>query len=262
MKRFLIVATALVVALAAAGCSGSTVFGKKIKGSGVLQTRSVGVEAFHTLAATRGVHVIIAGSGDSLMIRADDNVLDYVVTQVKDGVLRIGIDEAINALHHAQVEVTVPVNGGIRRLKASSAASIVSDELLVADGKMELGASSAGSVRVAVRARECVIRASSSGSVCTKLQADRCEVTASSSGRVRMKGNCTDCSMRAGSAGSIDAGEFTAQECQARASSAGSITVRCERTLDARASSAGSITYAGDAAAQATTSSGGSVTRM
>lgn len=261
MKRFLIVATAVAVALAAAGCSGSTVFGKKIKGSGVLQTRSIGVEAFHTLKASRGVHVVIAGSGDSLVIRADDNVLDYVVTQVKNGVLRIGIDEAINALHHAQVEVTVPGNGGIRCLKASGAASIVSDELLEADGNMELTASSAGSVRAAVRARECRIQATSSGSVCTKLQAQTCEVKASSSGRVRMKGSCTDCSMHASSAGRIDAGEFTVQDCEARASSAGSISVHCERSLRARASSAGSISYAGEAAADFTNSSGGSVTK-
>ncbi len=262
MKRFLIAATALAVALAAAGCSGSTVFGKKIKGSGVLQTRSADVEAFHAVEASRGVNVTLTDAGDSLVIRADDNVLDYVVTQVRGGVLRIGIDERINSLHNVQVEVTVPATSTIRRLKASSAASIVTDQPLAEVEEMELSASSAGSVRAAVRTRECRIHASSSGSVCTKLEAETCRVEASSAARVRMKGSCEQSSMRVSSAGSIDAGEFTVQDCSARASSAGSISVRCERTLDARASSGGRVSYAGEAAAEASTSSGGSVTRL
>ena len=125
MKRFLIAATALAVALAAAGCSGSTVFGKKINGSGVLRTRSVGVEPFNAVEASRGVRVVIAGQGDSLTVRADENVMEYVETHVRGGVLRIGIDKRINSLHNVEVEVTVPDNGDIRLLKASSAASIV-----------------------------------------------------------------------------------------------------------------------------------------
>ena len=262
MKRFLIAATALAVALAAAGCSGSTVFGKKINGSGVLRTRAVGVEPFNAVEASRGVRVVIAGQGDSLTVRADENVMEYVETHVRGGVLRIGIDKRINSLHNVQVEVTVPDNGDIRLLKASSAASIVCDQPLAQQDRVQLSATSAATVRAAVRARECRIGATSSATVCTRLEAETCEVRVSSAARVRMKGSCEQCSLRASSAGRIDAAEFTARTCSANASSAASVTVRCEESLDAHASSAGTISYAGDAVAEVSASSGGSVNKL
>lgn len=258
----MIIFAALVVALASAGCSGSSVFGKRIKGSGVLQTRSAGVEAFHTVEASRSVRVVIAGPDDSLTIRADDNVLDYVVTEVRGGVLRLSIDERINSLHNVQVEVTVPDNGGIRMLKASSAASIVGGQPLSQVDKLQISASSAANVRVAARAGECRIKASSSATVETMLEAESCEVQASSAARVRLNGSCERCTLRASSAARIDGGDFTAQTCAARASSAGTISVRCEKSLRARTSSAGSICYAGEPKADLSSGSGGSITKM
>lgn len=86
---------------------------------------------------------MIAGQGDSLTVRADENVMEYVETHVRGGVLRIGIDKRINSLHNVEVEVTVPDNGDIRLLKASSAASIVCDEPLARQDRVQLTASSA-----------------------------------------------------------------------------------------------------------------------
>lgn len=137
--------------------------------------------------------------------------MEYVETHVRGGVLRIGIDKRINSLHNVQVEVTVPDNGDIRLLKATSAASIVCDQPLAQQDRVQLSATSAATVRAAVRARECRIGATSSATVCTRLEAETCEVRVSSAARVRMKGSCEQCSLRASSAGRIDAAEFTAR---------------------------------------------------
>lgn len=106
----------------------SVLFGKGLKGSGNIVTRTIEAPAFDRIDAARAVKVVITDkTSGKITIAADDNVMDYVVVEAKGGRLTATIDKSINNLSNADVTVTVPANGSIRALDASSAAKISGD---------------------------------------------------------------------------------------------------------------------------------------
>ena len=133
----------------------SVLFGKGLKGSGNIVTRTIEAPAFDRIDAARAVKVVITDkTSGKITIAADDNVMDYVVVEANGGRLTATIDKSINNLSNADVTVTVPANGSIRALDASSAAKISGDVVLNAD-KFAMDASSAAKIDVSVKAQSC-----------------------------------------------------------------------------------------------------------
>lgn len=220
----------------------SVFFGKGLKGSGNIVTRTIEAPAFDRIDAARAVKVVITDkTSGKITIAADDNVMDYVVVEANGGRLTATIDKSINNLSNADVTVTVPANGSIRALDASSAAKISSDVVLNAD-KFAMDASSAAKIDVSVKAQSCA-------------------VAASSASKITLKGSAARCTADLSSASKLSAGEFVVAECSVNTSSAAKAVVNCTERLHADASSGSSIRYSGDCRTSINKSSGGSVGR-
>ena len=220
----------------------SVFFGKGLKGSGNIVTRTIEAPAFDRIDAARAVKVVITDkTSGKITIAADDNVMDYVVVEANGGRLTATIDKSINNLSNADVTVTVPANGSIRALDASSAAKISGDVVLNAD-KFAMDASSAAKIDVSV-------------------EAVSCSVEASSASKITLKGSAAKCTADLSSASKLSAGDFVAAECSVNTSSAAKAVVNCTERLHADASSGSSIRYSGDCRTSINKSSGGSVGR-
>ena len=220
----------------------SVFFGKGLKGSGNIVTRTIEAPAFDRIDAARAVKVVITDkTSGKITIAADDNVMDYVVVEANGGRLTATIDKSINNLSNADVTVTVPANGSIRALDASSAAKISSDVVLNAD-KFAMDASSAAKINASV-------------------EAVSCSVEASSASKITLKGSAAKCTADLSSASKLSAGDFVAAECSVNTSSAAKAVVNCTERLHADASSGSSIRYSGDCRTSINKSSGGSVGR-
>ena len=220
----------------------SVFFGKGLKGSGNIVTRTIEAPAFDRIDAARAVKVVITDkTSGKIIIAADDNVMDYVVVEANGGRLTATIDKSINNLSNADVTVTVPANGSIRALDASSAAKISGDVVLNAD-KFAMDASSAAKIDVSVKAQSCA-------------------VAASSASKITLKGSAAKCTADLSSASKLSAGDFVAAECSVNTSSAAKAVVNCTERLHADASSGSSIRYSGDCRTSINKSSGGSVGR-
>ena len=220
----------------------SVFFGKGLKGSGNIVTRTIEAPAFDRIDAARAVKVVITDkTSGKITIAADDNVMDYVVVEANGGRLTATIDKSINNLSNADVTVTVPANGSIRALDASSAAKISSDVVLNAD-KFAMDASSAAKIDASV-------------------EAVSCSVEASSASKITLKGSAAKCTADLSSASKLSAGDFVAAECSVNTSSAAKAVVNCTERLHADASSGSSIRYSGDCRTSINKSSGGSVGR-
>ena len=220
----------------------SVFFGKGLKGSGNIVTRTIETPAFDRIDAARAVKVVITDkTSGKITIAADDNVMDYVVVEANGGRLTATIDKSINNLSNADVTVTVPANGSIRALDASSAAKISGDVVLNAD-KFAMDASSASKINASV-------------------EAVSCSVEASSASKITLKGSAAKCTADLSSAAKLSAGDFVAAECSVNTSSAAKAVVNCTERLHADASSGSSIRYSGDCQTSINKSSGGSVGR-
>ena len=245
MKRILLIAVLLGTMITATTyfvciAAPSVLFGKGIKGSGNIVTRTIDAPDFDRVDAARAVKVVITGKAtDKITIQADDNIMEYVVVEAKGGRLTATIDKSVNNVSNADVTVTVPANGRIRALDASSAARI----------------------DAAVKSTTCAVAASSASDIDAAIETGTCTVEASSASKITLKGSAAECSIDMSSASKLSAAEFTVTDCSVDTSSAAKATVNCTGTLRAAASSGSSIRYTGDCKTSISKSSGGSVSR-
>ncbi|WP_295959542.1 DUF2807 domain-containing protein [uncultured Alistipes sp.] len=266
MKRILLIAVllgAMITATTYFVCiaAPSVLFGKSLKGSGNIITRTIDAPAFDQVDAARAVKVVITDKAtDKITIEADDNIMDYVEVKAKGGRLTASIDKSINNVSNVNVTVTIPANGRIRSLDASSAAKITGDVLLTAD-KFSIDASSAAKIEAAVKAAECRVSASSASKIEAEINATSCTVDASSASKITLKGSAATCSIDMSSASKLSAGDFAVADCTVSTSSAAKATVNCTGKLRADASSGSSVRYTGDCQTSISKSSGGSVGR-
>lgn len=257
----------------------------RITGSGNIITRRVNIADFSRIETSRAVHLVVEKrSGREAIIEADDNIMPYVIVEVDGGCLNVGIDDDIKSLNNVTVKVTVPSDGNISAISASSASRVtveteIKSPKLMLDassaaninitksdvGTCSIDASSAANVEGAIKADNCVIDMSSASDVNVALLAVKCDVTASSASSATLSGEAGDIEITVSSAAKIDAMDLNARNADVSASSGGSIKITCMKSIDASASSGGSVKYAakGDLDPELRhTSSGGSVKKL
>ena len=257
----------------------------RITGSGNIITRSVNIADFSRIETSRAVHLVVEKrSGRKAIIEADDNIMPYVIVEVDGGCLNVGIDEDIKSLNNVTVKVTVPSDGNISAISASSASRVtveteIKSPKLMLDassaaninitksdvGTCSIDASSAANVEGAIKADNCVIDMSSASDVNVALLAVKCDVTATSAASATLSGEAGDIEITVSSAAKVDAMDLNARNADVSASSGGSIKITCMKSIDASASSGGSVKYAakGDLDPELRhTSSGGSVRKL
>ena len=257
----------------------------RITGSGNIITRRVSIADFSRIETSRAVHLVVEKrSGREAIIEADDNIMPYVIVEVDGGCLNVGIDDDIKSLNDVTVKVTVPSDGNISAISASSASRVtveteIKSPKLMLDassaaninitksdvGTCSIDASSAANVEGAIKADNCVIDMSSASDVNVALLAVKCDVTATSAASATLSGEAGDIEITVSSAAKVDAMDLNARNAEAEASSGGSIKVTCMKSIDASASSGGSVKYAakGDLDPELRhTSSGGSVKKL
>ena len=196
-----------------------TVYGNR---NVVKKERSAG--SFTGIKVSTGIDVFLKQtSNESIIVEADENLHEYIKTEIRDGVLNVYSDANIREAAKKIVYVTMQ---DIRLIKTTSAGDVVG-ETPIKSGEIELSASSAGNINLEVYAREIKLDISSSGDITLNGEADKLNASLSS-------------------AGDLNAYELDVREADVSASSAGDADVTVSERLTARASSAGDINYRGN----------------
>lgn len=265
MKKLLTLLLACTIAAAGTYTSGSAANlcpgqrTKTIKGSGRLVVRTTEVPPFHEVEASRGVQVILTdGEPGSATISADDNLLEYVSVRSAGERLVIGLDPKLVSVSNPHITVTLPTDGRIRLLEASSGAGIEAQRVLTAS-ELKLHASSAACLRVETEAKRCEAEASSGAGIEARLRSEEGCAHVTSGARIDFSGTADRCKAEASSGGHFDGRNLTTSQCNVRASSGANASVHCTDQIDAHASSGGHITYTGSCTGSTTASSGGSI---
>jgi hypothetical protein len=213
----------LTLSLALASCADGQ-FYKTVKGNGNVTKKDRPASSFDGVRVSSGIDVFLTqGDKESITVEADENLHEYILTEIKEGKLRVYTDNVnIREAERLRVHVTIK---DVRSLSTSSAGDIVGQTPLKGD-KIEIGASSAGDIKVEVYAK--VV-----------------EVDISSAGDITLTGEAETLGADLSSAGDLNAGEFKVREANVDVSSAGDARVFVTEKLVARSSSAGNISYTG-----------------
>ncbi len=254
---------------------------KALRGNGKIITKSIEAPDFQQVSAHRSAEVLLVEENvQQITVRADENVMPYVVITCQRGALEITLDDAIKSTGEFTFEVEVPMKKSINRLSSSSGAEIALKKgvTLTTDADLTLSSSSAGEIEGTFEGKSMELKASSGAAITGSFHATKIEMDASSAGEIEgrimaeeltahassgasleLEGTVRKARLQASSAGDIDGEKLTTTECHAGASSGANIRCHCTGILTATASSGGSIRYSGNPTTDSQESSGGSV---
>ena len=237
MKTFTKLTAILLLFLTTTSCFVDGLTGIKGNGEVVSEDRTINSN-FNEIKVQQGIQVFLTqGNSTELKVEADENIIDLLITEVKDNQLKIYFEKNVNRAKARNVFLSTAV---IKKIKASSGASVKSENTFQVIS-LDLDASSGSSIKVYVNA-------------------DDITTETSSGANIRVYGKSKSFSGRASSGSSIDADELEAIDAYAKASSGANININVTGKLTAKASSGGDIDYEGSPTdINKDTSSGGSV---
>jgi len=199
-------------------------FRNTVTGNGNVITKERKADNFTGIKVSSGINVYLKqGTDMSIAVEADENLHEYIITEVRNGVLNVYTDANIREAEKKRVYVTMRE---INSVSTTSAGDVIGETPVRSD-RIELSASSAGDIKLEVTSKELKINISSSGDITLTGEADFLEADLSS-------------------AGDLNAYDLKVREADISASSAGDADINVTEKLTARASSAGDINYRGN----------------
>jgi hypothetical protein len=215
--------TVVLVILATTSCIHGQ-FWKTVEGHGNVVSRERKTDSFTGIKVSSGIDVYLKqGDNMTVTVEADENLHEYILTEVKGGVLNVYSEYNIRNAEKKRVYVTMKE---VNSLMTTSAGDIYG-ESPINTNRLELSASSAGNIKLEVHAKDIDIDISSSGDITLTGESDKLRADLSS-------------------AGDLNAYDLKSREADISVSSAGDADVNVSERITARASSAGDINYKGD----------------
>jgi hypothetical protein len=210
-----------------------------LKGNGDVITEKRRAGEFDRIKASRAVDVIIRqGRQEEITVKADENLTEHIITEIRDGQLEIYLDENIYKASAKQVYVTVKE---LNSLDVSSAADLKSEGLIYAD--------------------EFHVEASSGADVELEIEAKNLHCEASSGADVDLSGWAGFLEAKASSGSDVDAEDLEAENATVKASSGSDVSVYAKEELSVEASSGSDVSYKGNPRMNNIRSSSGSDVR-
>ncbi len=207
-------------------CAFDIGFGQE-SGNGNVVTEERHVRDFSKVKGSAGLDVYLTkGSENKVVVEADENLMEFIETEVHNGRLTIGTKRSIGRSKAKKVHVTYIE---LSEIAASSGSDVIVNSV-VKNENISLDASSGADIEVEVLAKDLYVETSSGA-------------------EIKVRGKATRLKAKSSSGSEIDAEELLVINCDADASSGGDITVNVKENLETEATSGGTIRYYGNPSA-------------
>jgi hypothetical protein len=223
MKRNLI-AGVMLLALLATSCIGTV-----IEGSGNVVTETREVRGFDSVALSGiGEVVLTQGETEGLTVRADDNLMEYIDTEVRGGTLYIGLTRAATmvTIRPSEPYLFEVAFSELSGLSLSGSGSLEVTPLTT--GFLDLSLSGSGGISVG-------------GLVTERLQA-----SISGSGELNIEGEARAQSVSVSGSGGYRAQDLVTRDASVSLSGSGVVVLHATDHLDVEIAGSGTVRYVGD----------------
>lgn len=209
-----------------------------IRGNGISASEGRITSNFTKVKSSGSFDVhIMHGDDYEVIVRAEENILQYIETFVSGSTLRIEIRGIHNVRNKLPMEVfiTTPYIEGITQ----SGSGIITTDYF--------------------ETNEINFLISGSGEISTSIDANRVDANISGSGMLNLSGNSSSAVFRISGSGKMNAEDLTTIDCKATISGSGSVLVNVERSLEATISGSGNVLYSGNPSIETHISGSGKV---
>jgi hypothetical protein len=233
----------VVVLLSVTGCNAGL---RVISGSGNVITESRQVSNFDSIELSGSGEVIVTqGAGESLTIETDDNVMEYIESEVENGTLKLrlvtGLQTGVNIQRYTRLVFYVGVDN-LNGLSTSGSGKIESDE--IETGRLDLSVSGSGTIQIA------------------ELFASELKAGISGSGGINLGGDVAVQDIGVSGSGNYQAGEMCSSSVKVSVSGSGNATVCATEELDASLSGSGNVNYHGSPEVSISDSGSGNIRHL
>ena len=214
-------------------------YGKKIKGNGNVVTKTRNVSEYDQIAVAGSFDVkLVAGKEGKLTIKGEENLLEYLITEVKDGKLKIKWEKGVNINTTKELLVTVPFED-IEAVSLAGSGDVFSEDTIKTDN-----------LKVAL---------AGSGDMKLKINASSISSAVSGSGDIKLMGSSENLKCAIAGSGDIDGYELTSNNVEVSIAGSGDIKVNAKENLKARISGSGDVYFKGNPRQDVKVSGSGSV---
>ena len=225
MKKLILLGVSLLISFSA-----SAQWGKRIKGNGNMVTEERNVGDYDGVSVAGWFDVeLVSGNEGTLTLKGEENLLEHLETEVRNGTLRIKTESGYNlqpsSWKSKSILVIVPVED-IRSVVLSGSGDIV--------GKTRL------------QATDFEVVMSGSGDITLEVDSDAVETVLSGSGDITLSGSAGTLGVRVSGTGDVHAFDMEARDVDAVLSGSADIEVTATESIKARVSGSGDITYKGN----------------
>ena len=235
MKKF----TIIIILVAFTANVNAQWYGKKIKGNGKVVTETRNVSDYSQIAVAGSFDVkLVAGKEGKLTINGEENLLEYLITEVKDGKLKIKWEKGVNINTTKELLVTVPFED-IEAVSLAGSGDVFSEDTIKADN-LKVALAGSGDVQL-------IINATSISSA------------VSGSGDIKLTGSSENLKCAIAGSGDINGYELASNNVEVSIAGSGDIKVNAKENLKARISGSGDVYYKGNPRQDVKVSGSGSV---
>jgi len=201
---------------------------KKVRGNGKVttETRSTGDYDGVKCAGSMD-YVLVAGTEGKITIEAESNLMEYIVTEIKNNNLIVKVKKGYNLKpsFNKALKVTIPFKD-ISSVSLAGSGDVWNEDKIKSNS---LDVSLAGS-----------------GDMVLDIEANSVEGSLAGSGDMTLKGNTNDLTVKVAGSGDISAFGLQANNTKASVAGSGDIEVVSNKSLYARVSGSGDIEYKGN----------------
>lgn len=218
-------------------CGGTSVFG--VRGSGDVISESREVSGFDeiVLQGSGTVRVDVTGT-ESLTIEAEENLLEFLTTDIENGRLELGSTRSISPTEEIVYTITA---SSLKGLDVSGSGDITATG--VSGDRLDLEVSGSGSIEV------------------PDLGSDLVSVGISGSGDIELSGSTRSLDLSISGSGQYRGDDLVTESADVTVSGSGNAVVHVTDELNARVSGSGHVEYVGEPSVNASTTGSGEVTR-
>ena len=199
---------------------------ESISGNGNVKNENRDLSQINAIKTSGSIDVEISnGTGYSLTVQNDENLIPYMVTEVNDGELNIHYKNGYSIMNdHAKVIVTVP---SVDRITTSGSGDITSSGTIKSDNSLTL-------------------KTSGSGDIKANVNAPSVKVTGSGSGNITLSGMTKDFNCSISGSGDINCGNLKSENAVIHVSGSSDVHVFASVSLKVNVSGSGNVHYSGN----------------
>jgi len=199
---------------------------KKIKGNGHLTTKTRTVGDYNKIGVAGSFNVeLIKGTEGEITIQAEENLMDYIITDVKDGQLKIKTKKGYQIKSTKKIKITIPFSD-VEAISLAGSGNIYTTQT--------------------IKAKELQLAVAGSGGMNLNISTGQVNTSISGSGNMKLQGDSNQFSCKIAGSGNLNGYNLKANIANAKVAGSGNIKIHAMNEIHAKIAGSGNIYYTGN----------------